>query len=128
MAQVVGSVDARNRPVVRIAGGEDELLAIIDTGFNGDMIVSASGLRTLGCSAVGPTVDIELGDGSRARVRMTRASIEWLGAHRTIQLLFAEAWQPAADEPCGLIGTRLLAPHLLLIDSGEGNITIETQG
>ena len=50
MAKLVGSVDHRGRPVVRVAvaGCEDEVLATIDTGFNGQVMVVAGDAASVG--------------------------------------------------------------------------------
>ena len=39
MAKVVGSVDDRGRPVVRIEGWLESILVTVDTGFNGDLMM-----------------------------------------------------------------------------------------
>lgn len=125
MAKVVGSVDGRDRPVVRIPGRLDDLLVTVDTGFNGDVIVSPAGLTLLGLLPEGPIVDVELGNGSKASLQVIRAQIEWLDEIRNIQLLLAKDWQPSSDDPVGLIGVRLLTPHLLLIDFSGKSVEIE---
>ena len=40
MAKVIGSVDQRGRPVIRLEGKTDSVLVIVDTGFNGELMVT----------------------------------------------------------------------------------------
>ena len=48
MAKVIGSVDGRRRPVIRIEGKGDSLLLVVDTGFNGDLMLTRAAARQLG--------------------------------------------------------------------------------
>ena len=127
MAKVIGAVDLRGRPVIRIEGKQDSILVVVDTGFNGDLMVSRDAARLLGVDPISTEAEIELGDGRTGRVNEARATITWLEQQRRIRVLVADDWAATGDAPVGLLGTDLLAPHLLLIDFTAGTVEIETQ-
>ena len=103
------------------------MLLLVDTGFNGDLLLSAPAARALAIWGIGRTRTIELGDGTAAELRQERAQIAWLGTAREVRALVADSWQPRGDDPVGLIGTELITPHLLLIDFAARSVEIETQ-
>lgn len=127
MAKVIGSVDDLGRPVIRVEGKSDGILAVVDTGFNGDLLVTRPAAHALGVTGMVREADVELGDGSVARVFHGRATISWLGADRDVRVLVSDAWMTIGDAPIGLAGTALLTPHLLLVDFAQGTVEIETQ-
>ena len=127
MAKIVGSIDDRKRPVVRLEVGEQSLLLLVDTGFNCDLLLSPVAALSIGISGIGRARTIELGDGTSAELRQDRATIPWLGRMRDVRALIADTWQPRGDDPVGLVGTELISPHLLLIDFEARSVEIETQ-
>ena len=44
---MIGAVDLRGRPVIRIEGKQESILVVVDTGFNGDLMVSRDAARLL---------------------------------------------------------------------------------
>jgi predicted aspartyl protease len=127
VAKVIGSIDARGRPVVRVDGNDDSLLVVVDTGFNGDLMVTLEAARSLGIVVGADETNVELGDGTVARVYEARTTIDWLGEQRSVRVLVSSAWRSGGDDPVGLLGTELLKPHLLLVDFGKDTVEIETQ-
>lgn len=127
MAKVTGSVDDRGRPVVRIEGKTDSFLLVVDTGFNGDLMISRSAADTLGMTLSDDETSVELGDGTTASVFEGRTTIPWLGAERRVRVLVSDTWQPSNEVPSGLLGTELMTPHLLFVDFGARTVEIETQ-
>ena len=127
MAKVVGSVDDRGRPVVRLEIGAESLLMAVDTGFNGDLLLSLPAARLIGLPTLGGFAEIELGDGRSTEVSEHTLQIDWLSEQRATRTFVAAKWQPRADDPAGLVRTGLLSPHLLLIDFGTRLVEIETQ-
>ena len=124
MAKVIGSVDVRGRPVVRIEGKDDSILVVVDTGFNGDLMLTREASRLLGVDPGHAKTDVELGDGRRAAVYEARVTIKWLGSDRQVRILVADDWKTTGDAPVGLLGTALLSPHLLIIDFSAGTVEI----
>ena len=128
MAKVTGSVDDRGRPVVRLDGKDDSILVTVDTGFNGDLMVTREAAKVLGVDVTEIKSKIELGDGTIARVHESPALLSWLGELRSTTVFVADTWTTSPDAPSGLLGTRLLSPHLLLVDFDGRTVEIETQG
>jgi predicted aspartyl protease len=127
MAKVRGSVDHLGRPVIRIEHRDISILAVIDTGFNGELMVPAATALSLGVAFSMEVTTVELGNGARASVRDGEATINWLDDTRRVRVFVSESWLPTGDAPQGLLGTGLLTPHLLLIDFERKTVEIETQ-
>jgi predicted aspartyl protease len=128
LPKVVGSVDALGRPVVRVSiiGRDDEALATIDTGFNGALIATLGDALALGIVNEESSQTVRLGDESVLDVRLGRVRLSWLGEDREARVYVSPA--PAVSSgPVLLIGTRLLTPHLLLVDFEANTVEIETQ-
>jgi predicted aspartyl protease len=127
LAKIIGSVDDRRHPVVRLEMDGHSLLMVVDTGFNGDLLLSQQASMVLSITSAGRTRTIELGDGTSAELRQTIISIPWLGAKRAVRALIADSWMPRGDDPIGLVGTELVSPNLLMIDFSARTVDIETQ-
>ena len=70
MSDLTGSIDERRRPLLRVPVPErDDLLAVVDTAFTGELLVDEDVARDWGVVAVDVDADIELGDGSRRVVK-----------------------------------------------------------
>ena len=82
----------------------------------------------LGVEPIQRKSEVELGDGRTVQVYEGRAAIPWLGEERRVRVLVSDDWVTIGDAPVGLLGTELLAPHLLLIDFAKRTVEIETQG
>ncbi len=104
----------------------DDLLLVVDTGFNGDLMVTRRAASVLGVDAQSDEADVELGDGTTARLLEGATTIDWLDEKRRVRVFIADAWATVADGPDGLLGTNLLSPHLLLIDFAARTVEIET--
>ena len=126
MARIVGSVDDRGRPLIRIAGRRDDLLLTVDTGFNGDLFLTRFGAELLGVTPTGRATAVELGDGSTAFVEVARTTIAWLQERRPIRVRVTNVWKPIADEIVGLLGTGLPSPHRLTIDFAARTVDIQS--
>lgn len=128
MAKVVGAVDDRGRPTIRLRGTSDDFLVIVDTGFNGNLLLTRSAAQMLGVDPQRDETEVELGDGTRAQLYEADARLNWLGESRRVRVLVSNTWIPTrADDPVGLLGTALLDPHLLLVDFASRSVEIETQ-
>lgn len=131
MATQIGSIDGRRRPLVRIEreNGAEGFLALMDTGFNGELFVSYRDAMRLGFTLRAGISTAQLADGQNAEVLRGVGAISWLGRPRRIEVLAAvqDDIQGLADDPIALVGTALLSPHLVLIDFSAGTIEIEEQ-
>lgn len=129
MGTQVGSVDGRLRCIVRIEQpGRDGFTALLDTGFNGELLVSRSEINCLGITLLGAVEEAELAGGVRQQVEMGHCTIDWFGSKRKVEVLVAanDTERPGSSEdPAALVATALLSPHLLLIDFAARSIEIE---
>ena len=96
-----------------IAGAEVEVL--VDTGFEGALILPKSLIYELGLTIIGHE-DYEMVGKAVARSLVAWAQIEWLGKVQTVEVLAAEDY---------LLGTDLLADARLTIDYVAGSFVIE---
>ena len=130
MAKLIGSVDHLGRPLVRLSdvGAQHvEILALVDTGFNGGLMMGLKLAEDLGVELDEDSVRVELGNGAAANVHQGLVGMIWLGRHRTAQVFASESWvQGHPDAPVALLGTGLLRPHLLLVDFDAATVEIET--
>ena len=130
LSKLVGAVDNLGRPVVRVAivGRDDEILGTIDTGFNGEVMLAAGDAGALGVFVSEDAEDVEPGHGEMVDVRVGRLRLKWLDVERDVVVLVSDRETLTREgNPILLIGTRLLKPHLLLIDFAQGTVEIETQ-
>lgn len=131
LPSMLGGVDPRGRPIVRIAisGGDVEFLAVVDTGFNGELFMAAVDARRLGLPSTGVRSSVEVAGGVRQQVEEAIAVILWMGREQRVEVLLGiptPAPRPA-DDPIALVGARLLSPHILMIDYAAGTVEIEAQ-
>jgi predicted aspartyl protease len=130
---VIGGIDGRRRALVRVrrVGADDDFVAVVDTGFNGDLHMTVAVARALGFE-LRPEMDlVEVADGRRVSTVVGRGTIEWLGTERLVTV-FASPDQPRSqqrgrEEVVALLGTGLLSPHLLLLDFTAGTVEVEAQ-
>ncbi len=131
MGVALGSIDGRFRPLLRLErpGGIDDVLALLDTGFNGELLCDRIVASHLGVVANGQLERVELAGGIEREAQSGRLTILWLGKVRQVQVLVSvDEPRPKADgEPIALVGGALLAPSLVLLDYGAGTIEIEAQ-
>ena len=129
MPTQVGHVDGRRRPLVRVelGGTADDILALMDTGFNGELLLTAEDAVRLGFTRRDGTSYAQLASGQSVSVQRARGTILWLGRTRRVEALATseEVSTRHVDDPVALVGTQLLSPHLVLIDFRAGTIEIE---
>jgi predicted aspartyl protease len=132
LATLIGSVAQLGRPLIRIGrtDGQDDFLALVDTGFNGGLFIAAADAAALGVPLNDIKVKDKLAGGVQQSVVRTKWSINWFGEQRTVDVLVSlepgHTLRP--DEPVALLGTALLRPNLLLIDYDDRAVEIEGQG
>lgn len=121
-----GSVDDLNRPLVRIEtpGFTDPLVAFVDTGFNGALLIDETQAARLGFSvARNSATPVQLASQRSENFSLGRGSFIWLGERRTIiahVLIETQGERPTRSarktEEEILIGTSLLSDCRLEID------------
>lgn len=110
-------------------GAEDSFLALVDTGFNGELHMTRAAALQLGFSLLGAHDVVEFADGRSENVAVGDGVIDWLDGTRRVRIL-ASPDPPRLrvareGEPVALLGTGLLVPHILLIDFDAGTVEIE---
>lgn len=131
LPRVTGQIDHLGRPVVRLEcpAVEDGFLAVVDTGFNGELMLEFDVAASLGFAIGGVRSSVRVAGATQREVREARGMIMWLGLERRVEVLVAATpgSRPGPEEPIALIGTRLLTPHLLMVDFSTGIVEIESQ-
>jgi predicted aspartyl protease len=129
LAKILGSIDGLGRPVIRIhVAGQDDILAIVDTGFNGSLMLASLEARQKGFIIDELTEIVELGTTARVEVRRASGTINWLGRSTLVDALISDEpqHQRSAGVARALLGTGLLGSCLLLIDFPNKLVEIET--
>ena len=121
-----GSVDDRKRPLVRIEtpGFTDPLLAFVDTGFNGALLIDETQAARLGFSVARDSIrPVQLASQRNEDFMVGRGSFLWFGERRTITAYVMietqgerRARNARKTEEEILIGTDLLSDCRLEID------------
>ena len=109
-------------PKVRIqlissSNEEIELPAIVDTGYNGELILPEGKVKEMGLEFLG-TIDSELANGQIAEVDLFRGRINWFDAVHEVAV-------GASQSDDALLGTLLLADCELRVDFKQGWVRVE---
>ena len=120
---ITGLVTSAREAVVGLAvrgseEREEEVEAIIDTGFNGFLTLPPTLIVNLALPFAG-TTRATLGNGSEAQMDIYEAQVLWEGQERSILVLEAEG--------NGLLGMSMLADCQVTIEVRDGgSVVIET--
>jgi clan AA aspartic protease len=123
MAIINGYVDGSTlAPIIRVKlisgkNEEIELPAIIDTGYNGEVILSESKIQEMGLEFLG-TIDTELADGGIVELDLFRGRIKWFDRIQEIAIGTTQS-QDAS------VGTLLLADCKLDVNFKERWVSVE---
>lgn len=118
-----GIVDERNRALLtvsvgrRIDGPFEDVLAWIDTAFDGHLVFSTNLIRQLGLDSLVETEAI-LADGSRVELETFLCFVDWFGQRIPVQVI-------ANDGRFPLLGTELLAGRDLRINYVKKDLHLE---
>jgi clan AA aspartic protease len=109
---VNGDLEAIIRLVVRDSGGqEQEIAAMIDTGFNGFLTLSPALIRQLGLPHIGQSRAL-LANGQEELLDLYEVTLLWDGQWRTVET-------DAADMDA-LVGMSLLYRYSVYVEAVEG--------
>jgi clan AA aspartic protease len=117
-----GEVDDRQRAIVGVpvatsrAGERTELLAWIDTAFNGGLAIPRKQIAWLGLTKHSSAEAI-LADGRTVELETYSCFFDWFGNTYETQVA-------ASDGEYPLLGTMLLDGHRLVIDYGKKTIDL----
>lgn len=123
-----GSVDVWKRPLLTLQWGEINVLALIDTGFNGKLFLGDELAAELDFHPTGFFHHVSYGVGS-GRVSIAEGELLWKGAIRSIEVFVSSNVRRVRDvsEPEILIGTGLIFPDVLTVDLLEEWWKIESK-
>jgi clan AA aspartic protease len=119
---ITGAVNADLEAIVRLVvrgpgGQEQEIPAVVDTGFNAFLTLPPALIAALGRTKIG-LGRVTLADGSEGLSDIYEATVIWDGRPRTIEA-------DAADTAC-LLGMALLDGHELRVQVVDGgSVTID---
>lgn len=122
-ARIDGYVDGSTfSPTVRIklispGDQEIELPAIVDTGYNGEVILPENKVQEMGLEFLG-TIDSELANGVVVEIELYSGRILWFGHIQEVAIGTTQS-----DDT--LLGTLLLADCKLEIDFRQGWVRVE---
>lgn len=121
---LTGHIDERNQLWVSITVGglhsKQMIDALIDTGFNGELLLPLQVAIPLGLQLAG-AAPYRLADGSISQQMLFSASIDWGTTRRTATVNVVNS-----DTP--LIGGGLLHGYILLVDFDKKQLTIKEPG
>ena len=119
---MTGHVDELLRALLEIgvrrelSDGSTGVTVWIDTAFNGHLVFSKRLIDELGLKQEAAT-DAILADGRQVTLESYVCHVEWLGTVVSAQVIANEGKLP-------LLGTELLAGHLLQIDYAEMRVSV----
>ena len=119
-----GRIDNQGQPVisVRLIGIEDPYTALIDTGFNGDLIIYEEHAREAELTIERGARPVTLADGSRVELVRADGVIEWFGEQCRVIVFLIPG--PAPRHGRWQIGTQLLRDCRLEIDFRERSVRL----
>ncbi len=118
-----GQVNGFSRAIVNVSIRPSDVAAThdisvwIDTGFNGDLVLSQQLIDDLELSLSG-TLKAILADGSEVALQRYTCLIDWFGEDRILEVVANDGEHP-------LLGVGLLVGYDLHISYRSGSITIE---
>jgi len=121
MAREDGSVNARREPWLRVRTTADgEMLeCLIDTGFDGALVLPRSEATRLNLIVLGRVPIIGVGR-IRAIADIAELEVEWLGARRAVEVIIS-----SGDD--WLLGTQLLDGSRLIVDYINYTVTVSDE-
>jgi hypothetical protein len=129
LAEIIGHVDPRDRPIISlmVPDREDAFPVVVDTGFNGELLIYEPDIHRFECEFLDLESSVEFADRERRTIPLARTRIIWFGRFQMVRVWItpAETGRTAApDEPVGLLGTALLKPHRLNVDFATRRVVI----
>lgn len=129
MSKLTGRIDHLLRPIVRIEVGDESVLCLVDTGFNGELMICETDAKRLGFTILNDGVDIMLAGEQRDRAKQGIGTIKFMGEKRRIRIFVTpdRGVIRRGGDPIAMIGTGLLMPNTLFINFAEQTVEIKTQ-
>ena len=120
MAREDGSVNARLEAWLRVrSSGGDTIDCLIDTGFDGALVLPRSEASRLNLTILGRVPIIGVGR-IRAIADIAELEVEWLGGRRAVEVIIS-------DGDDSLLGTALLDNSRLVVDYINYTVTVSDE-
>lgn len=104
-------------PLVTLLVNSTEIEAILDTGFNGSLLLPLTTVKELQLPFVGAT-EYVLADGTFAYAEIFSAEVQWLAGKRYVLVV-------GLDTDFPLVGMRLIKNIRIVLEASKGIFTIE---
>jgi clan AA aspartic protease len=117
MAREDGSVNARQEAWLRVRSSRGETLdCLIDTGFNGALVLPRADAARLDLAVLGrvPIIGVSM---IRSIADIAELEVEWLGERRAVEVIIS-------DGDDSLLGTGLLDGSRLVVDYINYMVTV----
>lgn len=109
MKRLQGWWDSNLSPHIEVSTPQGESLdLIVDSGFNGELILPEPWVRKLGFKRRG-SIEIELANGSGVRMTTYRGTILWFGQRKTVTVQMTKSNE-------GLLGTEMFRGGTVELD------------
>jgi predicted aspartyl protease len=123
-----GSIDGQFRPMLRIlrTDGRDDLIGLVDSGFNGTILVHETDLDACGFRLREGQSDATLANGQKVTLDSAVGVIDWFGKARRVEVLVTREAKPPQkpDDPVLLLGGALFSPHRLVLDYATQHVEV----
>ena len=120
MAREDGSVNAQLEAWLRIQATNGETIeCLIDTGFNGSLMLPRSEATRLGLTVLGRVPIIGVGR-ARSIADIAELEVEWLGERQAVEVIIS-------DGDDSLLGTEMLDGSRLVIDYVAYALTVSNE-
>ena len=115
--KIEGWVDEHLSPRIEIQTPQGKTMdLVVDTGFNGHLVLPAQLLQEISFDHKGSTV-VELADGSKVTSELYEGSIIWFGEDKKVRV-------HATSSEDALLGTKMLVGYVLELDMKAGKVEI----
>ena len=111
LSKIWGTVDRLRRPIIRLETSAGEtFLALVDTGFNGELMLPLPDATALGFEVSKVKIKALLAGDVAQVLQEGSGTLKWLGRDRRVELMVSPATtsRKMDDDPIALIGTKLL--------------------
>jgi len=115
--KIEGYFDEFLSPRIGIPTSGKIISVVVDTGFNGELMLPRTVLQQLGFE-YSMKSEAELADGSIVESTIYHGKIDWFGKERTVQAVVTESED-------GLMGTEMLFGLTLFMDLDERRVVLE---
>lgn len=114
---IEGWVDEHLSPRIEIQTPQSKSIEfVVDTGFNGYLVLPTQLLHEIGFEHRGSTV-VELADGSKVTSELYEGTILWFGKEKTVRV-------HATQSADALLGTKMLISYVFELDVEAGKVQI----